>query len=77
MSETENENVEETTTEEAPAAEIEETPDATAEAPAEEPAAEAEPDAEAAAEPETTEETTDTDQNMAPQPEAADEEEQE
>ena len=41
MSETENENVEETTTEEAPAAEIEETPDATAEAPAEEPAAEA------------------------------------
>jgi large subunit ribosomal protein L10 len=47
------------------------------EAPAEEPAAEAEPDAEAAAEPETTEETTDTDQNMAPQPEAADEEEQE
>ena len=41
MSETENENVEETTTEEAPAAEVEETPDATAEAPAEEPAAEA------------------------------------
>ena len=46
------------------------------EAPAEEPAAEAEPEAEAAAEPETTEETTDTDQT-APQPEAADEEEQE
>jgi len=43
MSETENENVEETTTEEAPAAEIEETPDATAEAPAEEPAAEEAP----------------------------------
>ena len=43
MSETENENVEETTTEEAPAAEVEETPDATAEAPAEEPAAEEAP----------------------------------
>jgi len=39
MSETENENVEETTTEEAPAAEVEETP-AAPEAPAEEPAAE-------------------------------------
>ncbi len=47
------------------------------EAAAEEPTAEAEPEAEAAAEPEATEETTDTDQNMAPQPEAADEEEQE
>ena len=55
------------------------------EAVAEDPAAEAEPEAEATAEPEaeagagpeTTEETTDTDQNMAPQPEAADEEEQE
>jgi large subunit ribosomal protein L10 len=44
---------------------------------AEEPTAEAAPEAEAAAEPETSEETTDTDQNMAPQPEAADEEEQE
>jgi large subunit ribosomal protein L10 len=43
----------------------------------EEPTAEAAPEAEAAAEPETSEETTDTDQNMAPQPEAADEEEQE
>jgi large subunit ribosomal protein L10 len=60
----------------APAAEAEEP--AAAEAPAEEPAAEAaEPEAEAAAEPATTEETTDTDQNIAPQPEAADEEEQE
>ena len=46
MSETENENVEETTTDEAPAAEVEETP----EAPAEEPAAE-EPAAEEAAAP--------------------------
>jgi large subunit ribosomal protein L10 len=44
---------------------------------AEEPTAEAAPEAEAAAEPETSEETTDTDQNMVPQPEAADEEEQE
>jgi large subunit ribosomal protein L10 len=44
---------------------------------AEEPTAEAAPEAEAAAEPEASEETTDTDQNMAPQPEAADEEEQE
>jgi small subunit ribosomal protein S17 len=41
MSETENENVEETTTEEGPTAEVEETVEAVEAAPAEEPAAEA------------------------------------
>ena len=58
----------------APAAETEAAPETEA---ASETEAAAEPEAEAAAEPETTEETTDTDQNIAPQPEAADEEEQE
>jgi large subunit ribosomal protein L10 len=53
-----------------------------AEPPAEEPTAAEEPVAEAAAEPESAEETTETneettDQEIAPQPEAADEEEQE
>ena len=57
-----------------PAAEPEEAPETGA---APETEAAAEPEAEAAAEPATTEETTDTDQNNAPQPEAADEEEQE
>jgi large subunit ribosomal protein L10 len=58
----------------APAAETEAAPETEA---ASETEAAAEPEAEAAAEPATTEETTDTDQNIAPQPEAADEEEQE
>jgi large subunit ribosomal protein L10 len=62
----------------APAAEAAPAEEPAAEEPAaEEPTAEAAPEAEAAAEPETSEETTDTDQNTAPQPEAADEEEQE
>ncbi len=62
----------------APVAEAAPAEEPAAEEPAaEQPTAEAEPEAEAAAEPETTEETTDTDENTAPQPQAADEEEQE